>query len=289
MIIPTSNAGAYIDTLLDSLSGQSADIAEVIVVDSASEDDTLQRLADHPAVRVLNIRRTDFDHGGTRDMALRQSIGDVVVFLTQDALPGGCDSIENLIRPLLQDERIAAVGGRQIAREDAPEYEKLVRAHNYPAQSRVWSAAEIDVMGIRAFMISDVFAAYRREAYEAVGGFDHPLLTNEDMLIAEKFLHAGYRLAYAADACVLHSHNHTLRQEYDRNFLIGTVLEKNKSRFHNAGDTGEGVSLVLDVAKGLLRRGRFLQLIGFGCNCAARLLGNRNGRRSSRRMPEKAD
>ncbi len=46
-----------------------------------------------------------------------------------------------------------------------------------------------------------------------VGGFDHPILTNEDMLMAEKLLHAGYKIAYSGKAAVYHSHRFTLRQD----------------------------------------------------------------------------
>ena len=55
------------------------------------------------------------------------------------------------------------------------------------------------------------------EAYLAVGGFDAPIITNEDMMMAAKLLHAGYALAYTPEAAVYHSHRYTMEEEYRRN------------------------------------------------------------------------
>ena len=137
-------------------------------------------------------------------------------------------------------------------------------------------------LGVRAYLLSDVCAAYRREAYDAVGGFEHPIATNEDMLIAADLLNAGYRLAYSAEAKVWHSHDHTLGQEFTRNRLIGAFLARYGDRFTGAGETGEGFRLVRRVTTELARRGELLELIPFWMNCGARLLGNRAGRRLAR-------
>ena len=234
----------------------------------------------HALVQVISIQRSDFDHGGTRDMTLQQSSGDVVLFMTQDALPTDAHYIENLIAPF-SDEQVAAVGGRQIAYPDARPFEKAVRSFNYPAADRVWDKADIARLGVRAYLISDVCAAYRRSAYLAVGGFDHPIMTNEDMLMAQKLLQAGYKLAYSGGASVYHSHHFTLRQEYKRNHLIGWTMKHYEERFGHAEEMGEGVKLAVNVVKSLLKQGHVLECIPFAFNCAARLLGNRAGRRAA--------
>ena len=116
-----------------------------------------------------------------------------------------------------------------------------------------------------------------------MGGFVHPLTTNEDMLIAADLLNAGWRLAYCAQAAVWHSHNHTLKQEYVRNRLIGAFLETYGDRFAGPGETGEGLRLVRQVSRTLLRQGMPGELLSFWMNCGARLLGNRAGKRRARR------
>lgn len=276
VIIPTLNAGARLTKLLDALKRQSVKPDEILIVDSQSDDDT-PKIAKAAGARFIPILRSEFDHGGTRDMALRQSQGDVVVFMTQDALPTDERFIEHLIAPLA-DPMVAAVGGRQTAYPDARPYEKAVRAHNYPDEERVWSAQDIDRLGVQAFLISDVCAAYRREAYLAANGFDHPILTNEDMLMAERLLHAGCKLAYSGRAAVYHSHRFSLAQEYRRNFIIGRTMKRYEARFEYVSEMSAGMKLAKGVLLDLVRGGHLIECFCFAASCAARLLGNRMGR-----------
>lgn len=277
LIIPTCNGAAYIAQLLCRMRAQSVPPDEILVVDSASEDGTAQIAASAPGVRVRSIERRAFDHGGTRDMALREARGDVVLFMTQDALPLDDRLIERLLAPFV-DARVAAVCARQIAKPDARPFERAVRAHSYPAESRVWAAADIPALGVRAFLISNVCAAYRREAVLAVGGFDRPVLTNEDMLMAEKLLHAGHALAYCGEAAVLHSHRLSLRAQFRRNLLIGRTMKRYEARFEYAQELGEGAALFGDVSRQLLGEGQVGECCCFAADCAVRLLGNRVGR-----------
>lgn len=277
VIIPTLEAAGQIGPLLDALRRQTVRPDEVLVVDSCSRDGTAELARAHGA-RVMSIPRDRFDHGGTRDAALRQTAGGFVLFLTQDALPADERYIEHLLKPFA-DERVAAVSGRQLPRPDARPYVQAVQQYRYPPQSRAWGPEERDALGIRAYHLSDVCSAYRRSAYEAVGGFPHPLPTNEDMLIAAALLDAGYRLAYRADAAVVHSHNLTLRQEYRRNVLIGRFLREYGERLGNPRETGEGLRMVRQVLSQLLRSGHPLECPAFAADCAARLLGSRAGRR----------
>ena len=281
LIIPTLNAAGCIDALLQSLLDQTLPPREVLVVDSASEDGTADRARAYDAVTVIPIARADFDHGGTRDMAIRRCRTPFAVLMTQDALPVDRGAMAALLKPLA-DERVAAVCARQVARPEATQRERLVRAFRYPDESAVWSGADIPKRGIRAYLLSDVCAAYRREAYLSVGGFEHPIDTNEDMLIAADFLRAGWKLAYSAEARVWHSHAFTLRQEYARNYKVGGFLARYADRFPGSGAMGEGLRMVKAVSIGLLKRGRLPEWFAFAANCAARMLGNRAGRRRER-------
>ena len=279
VVIPTRNAGEGIGALLDSLWGQTLPPKSILVVDTASEDRTRELSRAHGA-RVVAVAREDFDHGGTRDMAFRMTNTPYVVFMTQDARPVTPEALQRLLAPFAGRPRLAIIGGRQVAYPEASPQEKLVRAHNYPAESRFWDQSQCDALGVRAYLISDVFAAYRRDAYLAVGGFDHPLMTNEDMLITQKLLEAGYEVGYAGDACVYHSHSFTWKQQYRRNYIVGRVMARYAHRFGNAQEMGEGMALARFVALGLLRRGQLGACVAFAWDCTARLLGNRMGRRA---------
>lgn len=278
VIIPTLNAEKELPALLEGLSAQTARPDEVIVIDSESGDRTVS-IAEAAGARVMTVARKDFDHGKTRDTALQASSGEIVVFLTQDAVPADETFLENLIRPL-GEEKVAVATGRQLPKTDATPMEKLVRAFNYPAESHIRSEEDVPRMGIKAFFCSDVCAAYSREIYQALGGFDHPLKTNEDMFYAAKAIRGGYRVAYAADAKVFHSHNFTLKEQYRRNKIQGYEIARHREVLGDVSQESEGMKLVKSVSLGLLKQGRVISFIHFGLDCCARLLGSRAGRKA---------
>lgn len=291
VIIPTLNPGNQIITLLDRLISQNLPPKEIVIVDSQSQDGSplaISRYVEHhpsQKIRFIGIDRADFDHGGTRDMALRETTEEFVLFLTQDAMPADEHYIENLLGPF-SDDKVALVTGRQVARPDASPEERLVREFNYPKCSHIRDASDIDRLGIKAYFASDVCAAYRRSYYLAVGGFEHPIETNEDMLIAAAFLKAGYKIAYEADAEVIHSHNFTFKQQYKRNFLMGKEIQKHKELLSGGNVSGEGMALVKFVLSELCKSGCFTRIPAFLCDCVARLFGNRAGALKGKRALE---
>lgn len=282
VIIPTHNAAPWLEKQLCRLLEQTVK-AEIYVIDSGSVDATQEILARfRDSVRTERIEPQAFDHGGTRDHALRQCGGDVLLFLSQDALPMDEHYIEKLLLPFA-DERVAGAYGRQIAWPDAPAYEKLTRSFNYPEEGRVWSGEEIGRRGIKAFFFSDTCSAIRRSAYEAVGGFDRPIITNEDMMLAAKLLRAGWKLAYQPEASVWHAHSETLAGDFRRYSRIGEVTQQYRDRLTGADSPAEGMRLVSSVCSGLLREKRVGSLFVFLTHAAFRFAGYRRGKRKARR------
>ena len=62
---------------------------------------------------ILTIPKKEFDHGGTRTMVGKLAIGDILVYLTQDALPVDEKAVRTLIRPLCEDNAIGLTFGQQ--------------------------------------------------------------------------------------------------------------------------------------------------------------------------------
>lgn len=287
LVIPTLNAEDCVEALLCNLLSQKRAPDEIVVVDSSSMDSTaeiVRRLAEaNPCISLKVIERRNFDHGGTRDDAFRKwTTGDFVLFMTQDAVPADDEYIEHLLKPF-DDPRIAVVSGRQLPKSDARPFERLVRQYNYPATSFTRGKEDIQTYGIKTFYTTDVCSAYRRTAFLECGGFPRPCNMSEDMYMAAKLVAAGYLVAYAADACVYHSHNLLPSQQYSRNYAIGAFLENNKEILMGASEVGEGAKLVKSVSAELVRTRQLGELFAFGLDCAARLLGNRAGRRDARK------
>ena len=282
VIIPTLNAENELPDLLNRLHEQSQLIEEIIVVDSESEDKTFEICKVDSSIRFLTIKRTDFDHGGTRDWALKQAIGNVIIFLTQDAVPADDFLVERLIAPL-KNENVAVSTGRQLPKDNATHMERLVRSFNYPPESTIHTKSDLSVLGIKTFFCSDSCAAYNKDIYLKLGGFERPVKTNEDMFFAAKAINCGYSVSYTAEARVFHSHNLTLKQQYKRNYIQGYEIERHKDLLCNVSQTSEGIRLVKRVSKKLLKKGRIVSFFRFGLDCTARLLGSKAGKMQAQR------
>ena len=68
-------------------------------------------------------------------MAERSS-ADIMVYMTQDALPADEKLIGNLIKPF-ENVKVKAAYARQLARGDCELLEKYTRNFNYPDKSRI--------------------------------------------------------------------------------------------------------------------------------------------------------
>ncbi len=257
VIIPTLNAQNYIHELFNSLREQSIP-NEIIVIDSLSSDNTV-KIAESCGVKTITIRREDFDHGGTRNLAVTHSGGDIIVFLTQDALPEDKYFIENLINPL-EKAGIAAAYGRQIPRIDAKPTEKFARFFNYPDTTLVKDSGSLRELGIKTFFFSNVSSAIRKKEFEELGGFAENLIMNEDMLFAARLIFRGYKIAYVPEARVIHSHNYSLGQQFKRYFDIGVFLKKNSHELKDAKADNAGAEFLKGEFRYLLKNKAYMWL-----------------------------
>lgn len=182
---------------------------------------------------------------------------------------------------MVDDSDIALVSGRQLPKADARRFEQLVRGFNYPDWPSVRSKYDLEKLGIKTFFASDACSAYRRTAYLECGGFEH-VNTNEDMLMAARFIASGLKVAYEPRAEVYHSHNLTPSQQFARNRAVGFFLETHADELMHTSEIGEGGRLAKMVSLQLLREGSLGEFVAFGVDCCARLLGNRAGRRAAR-------
>ena len=253
VIIPTCNAARLWDELKANLNKQGLRKDQILIVDSASTDRTPQ-LARAEGYRVAEIARRDFNHGGTRKAAcVCMPSAEILVFLTQDAIPADANAVATLCGTF-RDLTVGAAYGRQIARPDASAIERHARLFNYPVRSELRSLNHRQKLGLRAAFLSNSFAAYRRTALELVGGFPDDVILAEDSVVAARMLGAGWRLAYVAEAAVYHSHDFTLAQEFGRYFDTGVHHAREAWLLQQFGGAGnEGRRFVLSELRYLLR------------------------------------
>lgn len=244
LVIPTLNAGPMLDELLPKLRRQSALPKTMVIMDSTSDDETPRRFLDFGA-EVYGVRRQDFDHGGTRQAAIeRLPAGDLVILMTQDALPASDRAFEEILAPFA-DPMVAVAYGRQLPRGGAGLIESHARLFNYPNISRVDDPGTLRNEGIRATFCSNSFAAYRISALRDVGGFPQGCIFGEDAVASARLLEAGWIKVYVPAATVHHSHAYSIVEEFRRYFDVGVLHgSSDEMRRYASGTPGEGLKFV---------------------------------------------
>ena len=280
VVIPTwKSTQSELAGLLEKLRKQSLPPESILLINTQRELFPCDETALGPDVRVIHISKEEFDHGNTRNLGMRETTGDVVVFMTQDALPADGSMMEELLAPFA-DPRVGASYARQLPREDCSFLERYTRSFNYPPVGAVKSREDLQQLGIKTFFCSNVCAAWRRSIWEQMGGFETKTIFNEDMILAGREIQAGYKIAYAAGAKVYHSHNYTGRQQFHRNFDLGVSQAQHPELFGMVSSGSEGIRLVRKTAGFVLKSGKPWLLFGLiwqsGCKYAGYWLGKRN-------------
>jgi GT2 family glycosyltransferase len=231
--IPVRDGGAALERTLDALARQTV-AHQLLVCDSGSRDGSPAR-ARARAAEVIEIAPSQFSHGGTRNLLMREAAGAHVALLTQDAEPADERWLERLLGGFELAEDVAIVYGPYRARPDAAfhvrvELEQWFASLSPDGDPRVErldpserSAPALELIGRRGFF-TDANACLARAAWERVPFREVPYA--EDRVLAIDMLRAGYAKAFVPDAAVLHSHDYTTLQELRRSFDEGRGLRE---------------------------------------------------------------
>ena len=224
LVMPTLNAGPLLDRVLAGLDAQRGEtLAQRIAIDSGSTDGTQQRL-ERAGFAVTTIDKRNFDHGSTRDLGIGKTDCDVVVLLTQDAVPLGSDWLAGMVRPFA-DDRVAAVWCKQVPRPDCPPViaRRIKQWLGDGTQARVQELRAGETLEdlaplerLNRCALDNVASALRRSVWERfpLG----PRRFGEDLAFGMRVIAAGHRVVFEPRAVVEHSHSRTPFAEGKRTF-----------------------------------------------------------------------
>ncbi len=224
VVIPTLNAGERFPKLLAALNDQQMPGGvEVVVIDSASTDGTPER-AQGAGAQVLSIPRSAFNHGRSRNDAIRATHGEYIALTVQDALPADDQWLARLVEPLQELETVAGSYGLQQA---PPEAGLLARARSESwAQSNdraliksveTWGMAPRERWALIRF--DNVTSCIRRNVWERIPFPERDYA--EDVAWAKRVLQSGFQLAYVPSARVWHCHERGWLYELRRGYVEG--------------------------------------------------------------------
>ncbi len=220
VLVPTWQGIEFLGRLLDALAAQQVGLPwDLTVIDSGSDDGTWELLGERARGFPVPLRReridpVEFDHGDTRNLLAARSDGDLLCFLTQDAVPLGDDWLATLAENF-RDQRVGAAYCRNIVRPDADVLTRVFAEADpgYAPQRRETRLPEAEVYDSLdpherrlLYNFNDVASAVRRELWER-----HPFprtAFGEDILMARALLEAGFTIVYDAEAAVEHSHEY---------------------------------------------------------------------------------
>ncbi|MCH5267015.1 MAG: glycosyltransferase [Lachnospiraceae bacterium] len=276
VVIPVYKPGRTFSRLINRLMKQTVVPNRIFIMQTVGSDSDrlMESLDEH--IEIIPVLRSEFDHGGTRALGMDQSEAEYVLMMTQDAVPVDDKLIEHLLS-CMEDELVGIAYARQLAGKNSGRVERMSRIYNYPSESRVKSEDDREELGIKTYFCSDVCALYRKSHYEQVGGFVQPTIFNEDMIIAYEMLQEGFKVAYCAEARVIHSHDYTCRQQFARNFDLGVSHNQYKEIFASISSEKEGAGYAKKVLQKLIEHGHFGEAFYFCLQCGCRLAGYRLG------------
>ena len=283
VIIPVYRPGEKFGELMRRLAAQTVRPERILIMNTEEQYFNPGAVRGIPNVSVYHLKKSEFDHGGTRNRGAGMADTDLLLFMTMDAVPADTHLIEEIRRPFA-DERVGAAYARQLPNRDCSLLERYTRQFNYGDESRIKTAADLDTLGIKTFFCSNVCAAYRRSTYQKLGGFEHRTIFNEDMIFAGKLIQAGFAVAYCSGARVLHSHNYSGIEQFHRNFDLGVSQADHPEIFGMARSESEGMHMVKQTAGWLVRSGHILWLPKLIWQSGCKFLGYRLGK-SYRKLP----
>lgn len=277
VIIPAYRPGKEFSTLIEHLIKQTMPVHRVIVMNTEEKFWNKELEKNFPVLEVHHLKKQEFDHGRTRAEAAELSDADIMVFMTQDAMPEDQYLIEHLVKVLTENEKVGAAYARQLPNTECSFAERYTRSFNYPEKSVVKTKADLPMYGIKTFFCSNVCAAYKKDIYQHLGGFVRRAIFNEDMIYAGKLIQEGYGIAYVAEARVIHSHNYSCMQQFHRNFDLGVSQAEHPEIFDGISSEGEGIKLVKRTIGYLAKKRKIWLIPGVilqsGCKYAGYLAG----------------
>ena len=213
VVIVTWNGRQYLEACLGAVTTQEGVSAEIILVDNASTDGTVEFVrARFPQVRIVTLAE---NHGfaGGNNAGAREARGPLVAFLNNDTVPGsgwlralrdGIDAKSGLLLVTsrivyMHDAGVIDSAGDGLLRGGGA----FKRHHGEPADAAGTSEEVFGVCGAACLMPKAVF--------DELGGFDEDFFaSHEDVDLSYRARLRSYRCRYVADAIVRHHGSATL-------------------------------------------------------------------------------
>lgn len=204
IVIRAYNEEKHIGRLLEGIKQQTVKDVDVILVDSGSTDSTVA-IAEGWGARVVHIPSAEFTFGRSLNHGIKTAKHQLVVIASAHVYPVYPDWLETLLHPF-QDEKVALAYGKQRGPDTAKFSEQQIFHQWYPDESNPQQVTSF---------CNNANAAIRKRLWEE-NPYDETLTGLEDLAWAKWAKEQGYKIAYVAEAEIIHVHNETPQGVYNR-------------------------------------------------------------------------
>ena len=196
-------------------------VREVIVLNNSGRD--IRRFFSDERFSIIDI--DNFDHGRVRNEGAKQSKGDILLFMTQDAIPLGEDFDIKISESFSYD--IKGVYGKHVVLIGSSPFEKFEREMFYGDEKIIKPVVRNEKLGFQDVFVSNVCFAVDRNVFFEVGGFPENIISSEELILSYKIIKAGYRIMYNPDIQVEHSHHSDgVLKDFKRWFDLGVFFSE---------------------------------------------------------------
>jgi glycosyltransferase involved in cell wall biosynthesis len=204
LVIRAYNEEAHLPRLLEGIRAQTLQPAEVILVDSGSQDATVS-VASAFGATVVHISPGEFTFGRSLNLGIKSTTSEFIAIASAHVYPVYPDWLEQLLAPFA-NPRIALTYGKQRGTVASRFSEHQIFSQWFPEHS--------DLDQQQPFC-NNANAAIRRSLWEQ-HPYDESLTGLEDVAWAAWALHEGYNLAYVAEAEIAHFHDEKPQRVFNR-------------------------------------------------------------------------
>ncbi len=222
IIIVNYNVKVFLQNLLDSILKASKEIqTEIIIVDNASDDGSVEFLKEnYPSVKLI-VNSTNLGFGKANNIALREAKGKFILLLNPDTIVAE-DTFIKMIN-FFNENSEAGLAGCKILNPDGTlqlpcrrsfpgpwtSFTKVTGLSTLFPKSRIFARYNLTYLDenqtYEVDAISGSFMMMRKEVYEKIGGFDEQFfMYGEDLDLCYRIQKAGFKVYYVHSTQIIH-------------------------------------------------------------------------------------